>query len=215
MSQCCYQDRDFDTAAAALNERNWRISKKADGLNLAGNTGNGYKAMLFEKINPDTDEVLEYCYAYAGTDLALNDILEDLLQLPGISTQYRMAAKNAEKLDEFCGDTELTFVGHSMGGGEAAVASMKTGRAAITYNAASVTDFTKATLNLWRKGDITNVVAAGSTKLFGYTVGGDPLTNFQDNIGGPADGKRISIPIGFMDPITSHKIKTLVNALAR
>lgn len=60
-----------------------------------------------------------------------------------------MSAENAKKLSKALSDKELNFVGHSLGGGMAALNSLITkrkkgnGGKAITFNAAGITNGTK------------------------------------------------------------------------
>lgn len=77
-----------------------------------------------------------------------------------------MAVANAEILssilkEKYGNNVDFTFVGHSLGGGEAAAASMATGFDAITFNPAAVTSDDL----LGNPSHITNNIALG-TKLF-------------------------------------------------
>jgi hypothetical protein len=42
-------------------------------------------------------------------------------------------------------------------------------------------------------------------------IGGDPLSNFQDNIGMKAPGSTYCVPIGLTDPFSSHSINNFLN----
>ena len=74
-----------------------------------------------------------------------SDVVDDIDQYYGGSpNQYKMAVANAEILssilkEKYGNNVDFTFVGHSLGGGEAAAASMATGFDAITFNPAAVT----------------------------------------------------------------------------
>jgi len=104
------------------------------------NLDNGLKSALYERT---IDGVTEYVYATAGTN-DMKDVINDIVQPLGISNQYRQAAENAKDLSRMLREKELTFVGHSLGGGEAALNAMVTERKAITFNAAGVSNITKA-----------------------------------------------------------------------
>lgn len=113
---------------------------------------------------------------------------------------------------------ELTFVGHSQGGGQAAAASMATGRKAITFNPASVSLCTKLRFNLSSAQNITNYRTVGyywKSDLFHseIIIGGDPLNNIQDNLGLHAPGNTKYIIIGIMNPLKSHSINTIIDNL--
>ncbi len=124
----------------------------------------------------------EYVYATAGTDpLSSKDLAANALQLFGKSGQYEQSVYNAQKIDGALKDSELTFVGHSLGGGEAAANAMSTGRSAITFNAAALSDATRLNLNLGL-ADVTN-----------YTVRGEVLTTGQSMFGMKAAGANQSI----------------------
>lgn len=62
-------------------------------------------------------------------------------QIFGQSQQYATAIENAALLKQQLSE-ELTFVGHSLGGGLAAASAYATGGHAITFNAAGVTSAT-------------------------------------------------------------------------
>jgi hypothetical protein len=93
----------------------------------------GLKASLYERTRKG---VTEYAYVYAGTEDIKKDGVEDLLQAFGASKQYDKAASNATKLDNHFGSKELTFVGHSLGGGLSNLSALKTDRSSITFNPA-------------------------------------------------------------------------------
>ena len=132
--------------------------------------------MLFEK---NTDGVTEYAYAFAGTN-SIEDGLEDLAQLAGAAPQYDSAIDNARALSDELSDSELTFVGHSLGGGEAAAASMATGRKAITFNRASVSRMTQLIHNLGSPRNVRNVVTKSLGPDGGFVL--EPLTRIQNTV---------------------------------
>jgi filamentous hemagglutinin len=128
------------------------------------NEKTGLKSALY--LNENTGEVT---YAYAGTDPKWNDIKTDILQGIGIPTDaYAQAINNAVKFNEATKElgVKASVTGHSLGGGEAAAASEKTGLEAKTYNAAGVHPFT-----------VINEV--GTKNIDNYYMQADPLTNAQ------------------------------------
>ena len=143
-----------------------------------------------------------------------------------------MAIDNARKLSKELKDSELTFVGHSLGGGLAAAASMATGKAAITFNRASVSERTKSINNLGTLQNVTDYQIIGKKALWGLIrlggdpllsssfkllsnlwglirLGGDPLSNLQNNIGIGAKGRRILIESH--DYLWHHSIDNFVH----
>lgn len=124
------------------------------------NSRNGLKSALYERT---LDGVTEYAYVTAGTQ-DLTDIKEDALQILGNSKQYEESIQNALDLNKEYSKSELTFVGHSLGGGLAAANALKTDRNAITFNSAAISKSTKENLHLPQKtakGLIFNVVVKG------------------------------------------------------
>jgi len=125
------------TAAKLANGVGEEGFEGADGYKLVRNhdSDTGLQAGLFEKDG-------KYVLAYAGTN-QWSDLWTDLKQAFGfksaqysegirLGVRYSMAYKN------------LSFVGHSLGGGLAAAASAVTGRKATVFNAAGVHENTVA-----------------------------------------------------------------------
>ena len=143
-----------------LEKTGWRIVSSSKELI------NGYQATLFERT---IDGVTEYAYAFAGTDpTSIADLAADIGQVFGLSSQYYIAIQKARQLSNELGCLELTFVGHSLGGGEATAASLATGRSAITFNPAAVSYKTILGGSLYHQSKIVNYVSEG-----------DPLTKYQ------------------------------------
>jgi len=124
----------------------WRRSEiKINGVDKDKLTDDntGLKSAIYERVNKK-GEVTEYSYVTAGTDFtSIEDWKNNILQIPGLAEQYKQSTDNAGIISNALGNQELTFIGHSLGGGLAAANAMKTGRDAITFNAASVTLFTR------------------------------------------------------------------------
>ena len=135
----------------------WHLSKNQ---NESFNSKSGLQSALYERTKKG---VTEYAYVTAGTQ-DLTDAKEDIKQLYGASTQYRESVTNAKQLNEKYSKSELTYVGHSLGGGLAAANALATDRNAITFNAAAISKDTKNALGLPKttsKGRIFNVVVKG------------------------------------------------------
>ena len=161
---------------------------------------NGLQSALFQRT---LDGATEYAYVYAGTN-SFEDAVEDVAQLAGVAPQYHTAINNAKTLSNELGDNELTFVGHSLGGGEAIASSMATGRAAITFNPAAVSGLTKQFEGLNKSPDVVNYRAIGTKIGIGNVrIGGDMLNNLQEKIGLSLPGKTIGVATGI---IPTHTI---------
>ncbi len=134
----------------------WSLSDESFGIGLQDETG--FKSALYSKeINGEK----KYAYAFAGT-VDRKDGWEDVAQAFGLSAQYSTAIHNASTLMIEIGAANLTFVGHSLGGGLAIAAALKTGGAAITFNPAWISqktiDFHGLNIS---KGNITNYIVRG------------------------------------------------------
>lgn len=153
----------------------WRVSSRDFGLKGKdlNNVATGLKSLVYERVI--NGKVIEYTYATAGTELSWKDVGADVKQPLGLSDQYAKAAKNAEKISGKLGSIELTYVGHSLGGGEAALNALVTDRKAITFNAAGVSDITKFVEGTWK----TPFKSEG--KIDAFIMATDPLNNIQNN----------------------------------
>lgn len=168
----------------------------------------GYKSELFVKRNGE--EIVGYALAFAGTDVAdplsfLADGLTDLDNFVGrASTQYQTAYMLSTKMSELVGNKELTFIGHSLGGGLAALASMMTGRVAITFNPAAVSNTYVELLRL-------QGINYGTSNIYGYVMEGDYVTIVQNFFGIYAQGNFIMV--GNTTGGDSHSILNMMENL--
>ncbi|MBO4849590.1 MAG: hypothetical protein J5529_01675 [Prevotella sp.] len=154
----------------------WRVSHRNFKEDLGLRDAAGLKSMVYEKVVNGI--VTEYVYATAGTD-DWRDCLEDFLQPFGLSEQYHIAAENAKKISKELGNKELSYVGHSLGGGEAALNSLLTygqgkGRKAFTFNAAGVSDVTKIL-----EGSLKTLFQSENS-IEAYILRTDPLNMIQN-----------------------------------
>lgn len=158
----------------------WHPSKAESGIKY-NNPGNGLNSALYER--PDATGKTGYVYATGGTNAAdWHDLAADGLQLIGRSGQYNDATMNAREISNDLKGSELTMVGHSLGGGEAAANALATGRDAITFNAAGLSDATKENLQLNKSAKIDN-----------YDVGGQ-IVKAQTLIGIKPEGTQHALP---------------------
>jgi hypothetical protein len=143
----------------------------------------GLKSAIYARTKDD--EKVEYAYVLAGTENII-DWAENIAQRFGLSFQYSLALHMAQIIDKSlkASGEELTFIGHSLGGGEAALCSMATGRKAITFNPAGVSPDTKSLA--WIGKIITNIFISGKidfrfseSRIDAYIIEGDPLDIFQ------------------------------------
>jgi hypothetical protein len=179
----------------------------------------GYDAHLYTRtINGKT----EYVFATQGTDpTSWKDWKNNFQQPLGISKQYALNAKNAEALQKHFGDkTDLTFVGHSLDGGQAAEASMITNHPAITFNAAGLSPITKAEISKSFASFAKNMTSPLFRKIDAYIVRGEILNETLGPIGLGADGNVHMIDVHLfswysLDPtgISKHTMGAVKNAI--
>ena len=187
----------------------WRVSKNTFGISLC-NSSNGFKSQLYER---ELNGELEYVYATAGTDVFdIKDWKNNVSQLIGLSDQYSESANNAVFLAEKLKNNELNFVGHSMGGGEAALNSLLTskknlkGRKAITFNAAGVSIITKIVV-----GGL-DIAFKREDKISAYVLSTDPLNLLQHKIDilPRSNGKiKFLLPKDLMSILNGHSISNV------
>ncbi|ONM47535.1 Mbeg1-like protein [Nocardia donostiensis] len=139
------------------------------------------------------DEQGRHVLAFAGTDeRSWKSWKANLYQGAGLRAQQYVLAGRLGKLVRAAFGNELVLTGHSLGGGLAATAALKSGAPAVTFNAAGLTDRTIRGLGL-EPENARKYAAAGNVR--NYIVAGDPLTGIQEahrarrsTIGGIAGG---------------------------
>ena len=155
----------------------WRISQLILELNY-NNPASGFKSNLYERVVDGV--VTEYVYATAGTEDG-RDWIANVSQLTGLSYQYLKSGENAKAISAALSNMELNFVGHSLGGGEAALNSILTssesliGRKAFTFNAAGVSKATKFFV-----GGMS-ALKKSENEIMAYITITDPLNIIQNN----------------------------------
>lgn len=208
MASAVYRDeKTYFDRIQKLSDLNWTISSVGSNIqkNHPANTGIGLQSMIFERT---TENGMEYAYVFAGTS-CWEDGVEDVTQLFGLSPQYAKAISNTKALIEEIKDSELTLVGHSMGGGEAAAASIATGKDAITINPAVVSKATLTLNNAHKSGNITNYISS-TPAILGISISVDYITNIQNMLYLSAPGTSQPVHVGY---IPSHSINDIVKAL--
>lgn len=180
----------------------------------------GFKATLFSKTkNENGMSSTEYTLAYAGTDFhyrslkevaeAAKDIVADIQNYLGIGISAQQVEAIMQAIDLSSEHNDLTFVGHSLGGGLAALSSMLTGKPAITFNPASVNGVLKIVGNLMHgDNNITQYRTVGKPVGGIFRVGGDPVNNFQQNTLHSSQG--VVHPVYTNSYIPNHGINTFI-----
>ena len=115
----------------------------------------------------------------------MSDVSENAEQLWfGVAEQYLLSTNNAQEISAQLGYSELTFVGHSLGGGLASANALTTGDTGITFNAAGLSDKTKEQLSLF----------SGNAYIKAFIVQGEIVDQMQTEIGIRAEGIIVTLP---------------------
>ena len=168
------------------------------GLTRADLTdANGFMAEVF------VDKDGGYVIAFAGTGAVdhkpVPDAVEDAVGGGTMSPQTGNVLRLTEKIQNSGHGDDVVYTGHSLGGRLAAIASLDTGNAAVTYDAAGVSDATvRYIANKNGVDPETLVNQANNGQVRRYYAGDDPLTAVQERWGrGYAD----SLPDAIGKPI--------------
>ena len=180
------------------------IDTKAWGLALPNN--NGFMSAIYGRKNKNGG-FSEYVYATAGTDpTSLEDWKQNIKQISGKSEQYRQSVEAAVKIKSILRDQELTYLGHSLGGGLASANALKTGDPAITFNAAGLSKQTKLALQLNKNADIT-----------AYVISGEIVSKSQALVGLRPEGRISflpSVPLGIFPSFSRPAISIVYHTMA-
>ncbi|WP_280438157.1 hypothetical protein [Nocardia carnea] len=139
------------------------------------------------------DDAGRYVLAFAGTyRTSLRSWKTNFAQGLGIPARQYVLAGRLGKLARGAFGDDLVITGHSLGGGLATTAALKSGAPAVTFNPAALSDQTIRGLGI-DAAAAREYAAAGNIRT--YVVAGDPLTVLQDShwlhrsmIGGLAGG---------------------------
>jgi len=169
------------------------------------NDDTGFKSALYERKNNDGSK--DYVYATAGTD-DLHDVGTDLNQaLAGMEGDPQYIQSTNIAFDLVFGpyfDKNLTFVGHSLGGGLATANSLATGYNAIVFNPAGVSEHHRQILHLhFTNADIISMIVEGEVVDW---------SNKVLNI--PYEGKVYNVPaVGDLNSLKKHMMGAMIEAL--
>ena len=152
-------------------------------------TESGMQASVYQNADG------KYVLAFRGTELGLTvegakDVGNDILGGTVTSFQVNDAISLSTKLAKAVGRENVDFTGHSLGGELASAAALATGGAAVTFNAAGLSDTSQA---LARGKCIDNLgydaqAPKDGSNVKAYSFVLDPLNGVQDStprFGGP------------------------------
>ena len=138
---------------------------------------NGTEAVLYGKMGADGKPV-NLILAFRGTsdqnDWTYGNIPNGFAKwLPSShgSQAYVSSVLIARLVQKEFPDSPITLAGHSLGGGEAALAAVATGLPAITFNATGV-----------NPSDYGYSTTADTSQITNYHLSGEPLTTAQSNL---------------------------------
>ena len=172
----------------------------------------GLKVGVYKK---DIDGKINYCLAYAGTNMdwlesdgtfvdfldSVSDWRNNIYQPLGLSIDMLLGINFAKNFKNDNQDSNITIVGHSKGGAEAAAAAVATNSNSILFNPASVA-LNEYGLN--SKNYTANMTA--------YVVNGEILNNIFGAISKPIDNFQY-IYYNEGDSITKHTMDAVIPAL--
>ncbi|MBP5714411.1 MAG: hypothetical protein J6X07_06910 [Prevotella sp.] len=201
MSSLAYEANSEYTTM--LNKNGWYELKST-------NSKSGFKSKLFQR--EVGEDQYEYCLSFAGTDTNAGfaefakDAVTDIINFLGILTpQYLQSAIQGFSTQSIVSrNSELTYTGHSLGGGLATFASKLTGKDAIIFNPASISGAMGGIagfISLFQGGTITQ-----------FRSRGDYVNLGQDIMHKPSSGQINWVNTGKK---TSHSIKDIINAFLK
>jgi len=189
-----------------------KVGEVVDGWRLdrvyTSRGNSAYRSGLYSRT---VDGVTEYTMANAGTYFentkrGRGSMSEDIEQPFGGSENMNVSIATAEKVSEQLGDAELTFVGHSKGGAEAAGNALATNRNALLYNPAAI--------NAKAYGlDAKSYTGADKNGMTAFVVKGDMLNRFINQFFAKPIDKAVYLPQQSENPVTNHLIDTMIKAL--
>ena len=188
----------------------WKVSTRDVGLKESdfNNSETGLQSGLYERVKEDG--TTEYTYATAGTDpTELKDIGANAKQTISASAQYDKSISNAKTISKSLGNSELTFTGHSLGGGTASANAISTDKKALTFDAAGLSIATKFSL-----GGLSGIFKSYDKNVTSFQMTSDPLSIVQDIFPIPsAVGKVVMVKPGVSGK-GGHSIMSMIDGLA-
>jgi RHS repeat-associated protein len=178
--------------AGYVAQQSWTVANGGTNAVLYLNPTTGATILAYQGTRTDS---LGYFFSDLGTDI--------LNAFGGQSSRYTFAVSIAQSVQDQYPDTVLT--GLSLGGGEAALASVQTGLTAVTFNAAGVNP--------------ANYHITGSTsQITNYSVATDGLTLLQTVTPLPsALGNQVTLSPGnawyAVNPIAAHGSSSILSSL--
>jgi hypothetical protein len=118
----------------------------------------------------------------------------------------RVSITDAKRVSKDIGDSELTFVGHSKGGAEAAGNALATNRNAMLYNPAAISSEAYGL-------DTDSYTGADDNGMTAFIVKGDMLNTFINSWTAKPIDKAVYLPQQSNNPVTNHLIDTMISAL--
>ncbi|MBX2882386.1 MAG: lipase family protein [Granulosicoccus sp.] len=146
----------------------WVIADSIGGESFSGHISEGlFDAVLY--YHPEEDR---YVLAFAGTD-EVWDMADNIAQgYENTSAQYEVTEEIVRQLETLMPDADITYTGHSLGGGLASYASWLSGNNSFVFNPSTVMPGLDPDENI-NYGDLDELVDK-------IVVESDPLTNLMD-----------------------------------
>jgi len=201
LAEKAYSDFKGNTVAVNIDKENVNVWKRQRTIT---NKFTGFRAVLFRNNKSG-----EYVLSFSGTNPeSLVDWQNNLAQGMGLPTpQYNQAIYYANKIMQDYGlnTDDITFVGHSLGGGLASAAAHSVCGNATTFNAAGLNWLYKT---------------CKTAKIDAYITEGDILNKVQSMIGLTADGDisytsgTPTIPYVSLQPYDSLKFVDIMKTTA-
>ena len=117
-----------------------------------------------------------------------------------------MYIDTANQVSKDVGDKEMTFVGHSKGGAEAAGNALATNRNDLLYNPAAI--------NAEAYGlDTKSYTGADKNGMTAFVVKRDMLNSFINQFFAKPIDKAVYLPQQSKNPVTNHLIETMIKTL--
>lgn len=150
-----------------------------EATRLMRNEKSGFQAGCYQ------NDAGEYFVTFAGTDFSQNnDVYEDIFGGLSVSPQTDDVLNLVSAIENSdIGGDNFVYLGHSLGGRLAAVASLASGNAAITFNAAGVSPATLSYLASSQGLTAQQLISLSSGgQIRSYATSDDLLTNLQERI---------------------------------